>query len=39
MRSFLIEAIRAALIEGEASGEPRRFDPVAFKQRMLTAYG
>ena len=28
-----------ALIEGEASGEPRRFDPVAYKQRMLSAYG
>ena len=38
-RSAEIEAIRAALIEGEASGEPRRFDPAAFKQRMLTAHG
>mgnify|MGYP001434305917 CR=1 FL=1 len=29
-----IEAIRAALIEGERSGEPRPFDPAAFRQRM-----
>ena len=33
------EAIRAALIEGEASGEPRSFDAGAFKQRMLAAHG
>ncbi|HQT03406.1 MAG: type II toxin-antitoxin system ParD family antitoxin [Gammaproteobacteria bacterium] len=33
-RSTEIEAIRAALIEGELSGEPRRFDPVAFKQAL-----
>ena len=38
-RSAEIEAIRSALIEGEASGEPRRFDAIAFKQRMLTAHG
>jgi antitoxin ParD1/3/4 len=38
-RSGEIEAIRAALIEGEASGEPRPFDAGAFKQRMLTARG
>lgn len=38
-RSAEIEAIRTALIEGEASGEPRRFDPAAFKQRMLAAHG
>ena len=38
-RSAEIEAIRSALIEGEASGEPRRFDPAAFKQRMLAAHG
>ena len=29
-----IEAIRAALIEGEKSGEPREFDVEAFKKRM-----
>ena len=34
-----IEAIRSALIEGEASGEPQRFDATAFKQRMLAAHG
>ena len=38
-RSAEIEAIRTALIEGEASGEPRRFAPAAFKQRMLAAHG
>jgi antitoxin ParD1/3/4 len=38
-RSAEIESIRAALIEGEASGEPRRFDPIAFKQKMLAAHG
>ena len=34
-----IETIRAALIEGEASGEARLFDAEAFKQRMLAAHG
>jgi antitoxin ParD1/3/4 len=38
-RSAEIEAIRAALIEGESSGEPRSFDADAFKQRMLAAHG
>jgi len=38
-RNAEIEAIRSALIEGEASGEPRRFDPAAFKQRMQAAHG
>ncbi len=38
-RSAEIEAIRNALIEGEASGEPKRFDVSAFKQRMLAAHG
>ena len=36
-RSADVEAIRAALIEGESSGEPRPFDASAFKQRMLTS--
>ena len=38
-RSAEIEAVRAALIEGEASGEPRPFDAGAFKQRMLVPHG
>lgn len=35
-RSAEIETIRAALIEGETSGEPEPFDLGAFKQKMLT---
>lgn len=38
-RNAAIEAIRAALIEGEASGEPTSFDVAAFKRRMLAAHG
>jgi antitoxin ParD1/3/4 len=38
-RSAEIEAVRAALIEGEASGEPLPFNPDAFKQHMLTEHG
>lgn len=38
-RSAEMEAIRAALIEGEASGEPKSFDVAAFKQKMLTIHG
>jgi antitoxin ParD1/3/4 len=38
-RSAEIEAIRTALIEGESSGEPRPFDPLAFKQRMRASHG
>lgn len=38
-RSAEVEAIRAALIEGENSGEPRPFDVAAFKQRMTAAHG
>lgn len=38
-RSAEVEAIRAALIEGEASGEPRPFDAGAFRRRMLAAHG
>ncbi len=37
-RSIEMDAIRAALIEGEAIGEPRPFDAVKFKQRMLTGH-
>lgn len=33
-----IDAIRAALIEGEASGEARSFDVEAFKQAMYAAH-
>ena len=29
-------AIRKALIEGEASGEPKKLDIAAFKRRMLS---
>ncbi|HJV00613.1 MAG TPA: type II toxin-antitoxin system ParD family antitoxin [Burkholderiaceae bacterium] len=38
-RSAEIEAIRASLQDGEASGEPRQFDVAAFKQRMLAKHG
>jgi antitoxin ParD1/3/4 len=38
-RSNSIEAIRAALAEGEASGAARPFDVAAFKQRMLDRHG
>ena len=34
-----IEAVRAALREGEASGEPQPFDVGAFKRRMLISPG
>ncbi len=33
-----IEAIRAALIEGEKSGDPRPFDGRQFKQEMATRH-
>ena len=38
-RSAEVDAIRAALRDGEASGKPRPFDPEAVKQRMLAAHG
>ena len=38
-RSADIEDIRAALIEGEASGEPRPFDSAKFKHRILNSRG
>jgi antitoxin ParD1/3/4 len=38
-RSHADEAVRAALIEGEQSGEPRAFDPIAFKKKMLSSRG
>lgn len=34
-----IEAIRAALIEGETSGEPRPFDMSVFKKKMRREHG
>ena len=37
-RSLEIEAVRSALVEGEASGEPKSFDGAAFKQKMLSAH-
>ncbi|MCY4148111.1 MAG: type II toxin-antitoxin system ParD family antitoxin [Gammaproteobacteria bacterium] len=33
-----IEAIRAALIEGEESGEPQAFDSSQFKQEMAAKH-
>ena len=38
-RSAGIEAIRAALIEGENSGELEPFDFAAFRQRKATQHG
>lgn len=38
-RHLEIESIRAALIEGEQSGEPEPFDFAAFKQRKLNQHG
>lgn len=34
-----LEAIRAALIEGEESGEPQPFDSDLFKQEMIARHG
>ena len=34
-----IEAIRAALIEAEKSGEPQPFDGAQFKKEMLKKHG
>ena len=34
-RTAEVDAVRAALIEGEHSGEAQRFDAAAFKARML----
>lgn len=38
-RAKEVESIRAALIEAETSGEPRRFDPHAFRARMQSDHG
>lgn len=38
-RSAEMAAIRAALIEGETSGEPRHFDLEDFKRKMYSIHG
>ena len=38
-RSFDIESIRQALIEGEQSGDPEPFDFAAYKQRKAAQHG
>ena len=38
-RSAELAAIRQALIEGEQSGEPERFDFAAFKERKAAQHG
>jgi antitoxin ParD1/3/4 len=38
-RSAQLDALRAALIEGENSGAPQPFDVQAFKARMAAAHG
>lgn len=38
-RSFEIESIRQALIEGEQSGEPEPFDFASFKRRKAEQHG
>ena len=38
-RGDQLEAVRAALIAGENSGEPRTFNPAEFISRMRTKHG
>ena len=38
-RRFEIETVRQALIEGEQSGAPERFDFAAFKKRKSAQHG
>ena len=38
-RAAEIDAVRAALIEGEKSGKPKRFDSAAFKRKVRRAHG
>ncbi len=38
-RGAQVEAVRAALIAGENSGEPRIFNPEEFKLRMRAKHG
>lgn len=37
--ALALDAVRQALIEGEQSGEPERFDFAAFKQRKYAQHG
>ena len=38
-RAAETEALRAALVAGENSGEPQHFDVAAFKARMIASHG
>lgn len=38
-RATQLEAVRAALIDGENSGAPQRFDVQEFKARMQASHG
>ena len=38
-RSVEIDSLRRALIEGEQSGKPERFDFAAFKKRKAAQHG
>ena len=38
-RDLELDSIRAALMEGELSGEPEPFDFAAFKRRKLEEHG
>ncbi|WP_353218015.1 type II toxin-antitoxin system ParD family antitoxin [Sandarakinorhabdus sp.] len=38
-RTFEVDAIRQALIDGEQSGEPERFDFATVKQRKAALHG
>ena len=38
-RGTEIDAIRAALVEGAQTGEPRPFDALAFNRRMRATHG
>lgn len=37
-RSAQVDALRAALVQGENSGEPQAFDAQAFKARMMATH-
>lgn len=38
-RAAEIDAVRAALIEGEKSGKPKRFDVAALKRKVRRTHG